>query len=107
MDNSGVARKDSRIIWSAIVVQQVMNYTLSPLHFENVKSSEIISFHWHINLLQCYASHRVKQNSYLALAVIIFCLTIFACDVSLVFSMHVTSVLDMYSFALTKNIKLS
>ena len=72
MDNSGVARKDSRIIWSAIVVQQVMNYTLSPLHFENVKSSEIISFHWHINLLQCYASHRVKQVSYLALALSYF-----------------------------------
>ena len=40
-DHSCVARKDSRIIWSAIVVHQVMNYTLSHLHFENVKSSKI------------------------------------------------------------------
>ena len=29
-NHSGVARKDSSIIWSAIVVQQVMNNTLSP-----------------------------------------------------------------------------
>ena len=35
-----------------------------------------ISFH--INLLQCYASHRLKQVCCLALAVIIFCLTIVA-----------------------------
>ena len=31
---SGVAQKDSSINWSAIVAQQVMNYTLNSLHFE-------------------------------------------------------------------------
>ena len=33
----GVKQKDSSIIWSAIVVQEVMNYTCRPLHFKNVK----------------------------------------------------------------------
>ena len=40
---------------------------------------------FHINLLQCYASHLLKQVCCLALAVIIFCLTIVACYVSISF----------------------
>ena len=38
-----------------------------------------------INLLQCHASHRLKQFRCLALAVIVFCLTIDLCDVSVGF----------------------
>ena len=38
-NHSAVALKDSTIFWSAIVVQQVMNYTLSSWHF---KKCEII-----------------------------------------------------------------
>ena len=56
------------------------NYTLSSLH---VKSLNTISCH--INLLPCYASHRLKQVCCRALDVIIFCLTIVACDVSVSF----------------------
>ena len=56
------------------------NYTLSSLH---VKSLNTISCH--INLLPCYASHRLKQVCCLALEVIIFCLKIVACDVSFSF----------------------
>ena len=38
-----------------------------------------------VNLLQCYASHRLKQVCCLAFVVIIFCLTIVACDISVSF----------------------
>ena len=68
-------KRTSSIIWNAIVVQQVMNYTLSSLHFEKCEIvRNTISFH--INLFPCYASHRLKQVRCLALEVIIFCLTI-------------------------------
>ena len=79
--HSCVARKDSSVIWSAIIVEQVMNYTLSSLHFEILLNT--ISFH--INLLPYYASHRLEQDRCLALEDIIFCLTIVACDVSVIF----------------------
>ena len=81
-NHSSVVRKDSSINWSAIVLQQVMNYTLSSLHFEKCKIVRN-TFSFHINLLPCYASHRLKQIPCLALEVIIFCLT----------SLHVTLVL--------------
>ena len=43
-NHSGVARKDSSTIWSAIVMQQVMNYTLSSLHFEKCEIVREIQF---------------------------------------------------------------
>ena len=55
---------------------------------KNVKSPEIqfLQFSFHINLLPCYASHCLKQvHSLAAFEVIIFCLTIVACDVSVCF----------------------
>ena len=84
--HSCVARKDSSIIWSAIVNRWwITRSVLCISKYDIVKNT--ISFH--INLLRCYASHCLKQVHCLALAVIVFCLTIVACDVSVSFSMSV------------------
>ena len=56
-----------------------MNYTFSSLHFEKCEIvRNKISFH--INLLPCHASDHLKQVHCLGLEVIIFCLTIAACE---------------------------
>ena len=97
-NHSGVARKDLSITWNAIVVPQVMKYTLSPLHFEMGNRPKYNFFSYQSTSMlckTCIASHHLKQVRCLALAVIVF-------SVVLVFSMRVTSVLDLYSLHLRR-----
>ena len=71
----------------------MINYSLSSLHLEKCEIVwNAISFH--INLLSCHASHRLKQVSCLALEVIIFRLTKVACYVSVSYLKRVMSVSD-------------
>ena len=84
-NHSGVAWKDSSIIWSAIVVQQMMNNTQffafrkmwnRPKYRDNFISYQSTS-------MLCMSSlAKLKKVRFLAIQVIIFCLTIVACNVS-------------------------
>ena len=54
----------------------------------------------HINLRQCYASHRLKQVNCLALAVIVFCLQLLHVTLVLVFSMRLRRFWSRLKFGL-------
>ena len=82
----GLPWKDSCIIWSEIVVQQVMNFTLTSLDF---KKCEIvwITFSIYIAVKRFYfhAMQVIARSKPFVLHFRLFCLSIVACDVSVSF----------------------
>ena len=80
-----------------------MSFTLSSLHFQ-YSESVWDTFCRHINLFLCYASHHLKQNSCLALQLILFCLRITAYNFRVSFLMLV---LDLDFFALVNKKNMS
>ena len=100
-NHSCVARKDSSIIWSArsVLCQCIFE------ECEIAESSEIQFLVISIYLI--FASHHLKQVRCLALEVIIFCLKIVACDVSVSFLNACYLGFGLYSIAHTKYVNLS